>query len=201
MAGIREKKKARTRDEIFQVAIDLFSDKGYTQTTIEEIAEKAEVGVGTVYNYYGSKMGLLTEISARVTSDALEKGAVILERTDVAPEEIISDLLWIYMSQIFYFNPDLVRQLMAAAFLEPESIGVAFAKDDYRLMEQLGELLKSLQERGMIDRDLPLEKSVLVLYSSITLLVMAYIQKEKKKDEIRETLRDFVNLIFRSWKP
>jgi AcrR family transcriptional regulator len=200
MAGLREKKKARTKEEIFQVAIELFADKGYTQTTIEEIAEKAEVGVGTVYNYYGSKMGLLTEISAKITSEALEKGAAILERTEGSPEELISDLLLVYMSQIFYFNPDLVRQSMVAAFLEPESIGVAFAKDDYRLMGQLGELLKCLQERGMIDEDLPVEKSVLVLYSSLTLLVMAYIQKEIKKDEIKATIRDFVDLIFRSWK-
>ncbi len=53
--GLREKKAARTREQIIDAALDLFVAQGYEQTTIEQIAERAEVGTSTLYRYFASK--------------------------------------------------------------------------------------------------------------------------------------------------
>lgn len=53
--GLRELKAARTRDHIVDVAIELFIAHGYDQTTMEQIAEKAEVAPSTLYRYFTSK--------------------------------------------------------------------------------------------------------------------------------------------------
>ncbi|HEY0248498.1 MAG TPA: helix-turn-helix domain-containing protein [Gryllotalpicola sp.] len=53
--GLRETKVARTRAQIVDVAVNLFLEKGYDGTTMEEIAEQAEVGTTTLYRYFPSK--------------------------------------------------------------------------------------------------------------------------------------------------
>jgi AcrR family transcriptional regulator len=57
--GLRAKKVARTRENIIAVAIELFEADGYDQTTMEAIAEAAEVGTSTLYRYFQAKDSIL----------------------------------------------------------------------------------------------------------------------------------------------
>lgn len=58
--GLRERKKARTKLAIQEHAVRLFRDQGYAQTTIEQIAEAAEVSPSTVFRYFPTKEDLVT---------------------------------------------------------------------------------------------------------------------------------------------
>jgi AcrR family transcriptional regulator len=53
--GLRERKKAKTRAAIRQHALRLFREQGYTATTVEQIAEAAEVSPATFYRYFPTK--------------------------------------------------------------------------------------------------------------------------------------------------
>jgi AcrR family transcriptional regulator len=53
--GLRERKKARLRREISDVATRLFAKHGFEQVTLAQIAEAAEVSVKTIFNHFGSK--------------------------------------------------------------------------------------------------------------------------------------------------
>ncbi len=57
--GLRERKKARTRALIQQTALRLFREQGYDGTTVEQIAEAAEVSPSTVFNYFPTKPDLV----------------------------------------------------------------------------------------------------------------------------------------------
>jgi AcrR family transcriptional regulator len=56
---LRERKKRDTRRRIFRAAFELFSERGFDNTTVEEIAERADVGKGTVFNYFPQKTAFL----------------------------------------------------------------------------------------------------------------------------------------------
>lgn len=49
------RKKAATKEKIFQAAMELFLEHGYDKTTVEQIAEKADVAKGTFFNYFPTK--------------------------------------------------------------------------------------------------------------------------------------------------
>jgi len=58
----RAEKAAQTRDRIIEAARALFLDRGYATTTIDAIAERADVAVETVYSRFGNKATLLEAI-------------------------------------------------------------------------------------------------------------------------------------------
>jgi AcrR family transcriptional regulator len=53
--GLRERKRARTFNEIQREALRLFVAQGYEQTTIEQIAEAVEVSPSTIFRYFPTK--------------------------------------------------------------------------------------------------------------------------------------------------
>ncbi|MEN0024742.1 MAG: helix-turn-helix domain-containing protein [Microbacterium sp.] len=59
--GLREMKAARTRRQIAEVAVSAFIEHGYDETTMEQIAELAEIGTSTLYRYFPSKELLILE--------------------------------------------------------------------------------------------------------------------------------------------
>src|SRR5229473_4424773 len=59
--GLRERKKARTRQLIADTAARLFAERGYEQVAVSDVARAAEVSEQTVYNYFQTKEQLVID--------------------------------------------------------------------------------------------------------------------------------------------
>jgi AcrR family transcriptional regulator len=80
VAKRRKREHSVRRELIIETARQLFEDKGFESTTVEEIAAKAELGKGTIYSYFKSKEQIYVAI--------LENGLDILkERMEKALKE------------------------------------------------------------------------------------------------------------------
>lgn len=71
-------KRQRTQKAILGAALTLFDEKGWAGTTLEEIAQRAGIGVATLYNHYSTKASLLDPLARQLVEDIM---------TDVDAEE------------------------------------------------------------------------------------------------------------------
>jgi AcrR family transcriptional regulator len=80
--GLRERKKARTREALLEAAMERFSRQGFEGTTVEEIAEACEVSPRTFFRYFPTKEDVLFADAAGRRERLLE---VIAERPASEP--------------------------------------------------------------------------------------------------------------------
>ena len=94
--GLRAKKAEKTRKRILTEALQLFKRDGYEQTTMEVIADAAEVSPSTLYRYFPSKdLILLDPISgSRDFSAAFSRHAVNLSVEEALAEAILEWAKW-----------------------------------------------------------------------------------------------------------
>src|SRR5580704_10742209 len=55
----RERRRIETRERIYRAALRIFAQRGYLDTTVEDITEAADVGKGTFFNYFPTKEHVL----------------------------------------------------------------------------------------------------------------------------------------------
>ncbi len=91
--SLRERKKQRTADDLFEAAVTLFAARGYDDVSVEEICELAEVGRATFFRYYGTKAGLVAEFNRRLADRvtarlALQPDATATEQLFAMQDEL-----------------------------------------------------------------------------------------------------------------
>ena len=74
----KERERLFRRKEIIEASVELFATKGFNSTTLDEIAEAAEFGKGTLYNYFEGKQ----EIYTAIIEEVLENDLKIIKEAD-----------------------------------------------------------------------------------------------------------------------
>jgi AcrR family transcriptional regulator len=87
--GLRERKKARTRAAIQEHALRLFGDQGYAATTVEQIAEAADVSPSTFFRYFATK----EDVVLHDRYDPILIEAYRRQPTDVGPVRALRNVL------------------------------------------------------------------------------------------------------------
>jgi AcrR family transcriptional regulator len=91
--GRRERHKLEVYRRIRDAAVVLFRRQGYEATTVEQIAERADVAKGTVFNYFPAKEALLQALSADLHAKLLEEVGTSESWSGSAREQIARLLL------------------------------------------------------------------------------------------------------------
>lgn len=115
MSSLREAQKKLTRDMIVECALELFTEKGYAPTTIDEIAAAAGTTRATFYAYYPSRADLMRDFMARVNAvldraDAPGSGSTAPDLVDVVRAgELAGILAWLESRAVLWpvFRPYL----------------------------------------------------------------------------------------------
>lgn len=107
----RERKKEETRSRIFEVAVELFRSKGFEETTVDEITEKADVARGTFFNYFPRKESVLAWLSESRLIEEEERSADILASPRPAREKLVE--LFLNAGSAYEEDRDLSRFVFA----------------------------------------------------------------------------------------
>jgi AcrR family transcriptional regulator len=128
--GLRERKKARTREAIIDAALDLFERNGYDATTVEDIAAAADVSPRTFFRYFESKLDLIMArsgtkhanlgplVAARPANEGVLEAVRQVMRSEL--EEQLADPLVVREFQVMLNTPSL-RTMAREHFYEEEA--------------------------------------------------------------------------------
>ncbi len=144
----RERKKQETRERILSVAREMLISRGYGATTLEEIAETADVAKATFYNYFPNKDDLLRQIAA------IEVEAVDLQMAQETDRHS-SPLAAICRSQELTFSESspvlqVIRRILLEDIMHPEKIPLPLIEKGNMLID----LVRQSQEQGELRSDL-----------------------------------------------
>jgi len=94
MSGPKFRRRAHARpDEVLDAALDLFIDKGFAATRVEDIARAAGISKGAVYLYFPSKEALLEALVRRAVLPIAESAMGAVTGFDGDPRQAISAAL------------------------------------------------------------------------------------------------------------
>ncbi len=114
----REREKLRQRQEMLATGLDLFSQKGYHNVSMHEVAEKAEFAIGTIYKFFQNKEDLYKTIVLERCDDFEDTLTQALEQSDDDVEKLRHYVRT--RVELFRSNLPFVRLFLA------ESKGVSF---------------------------------------------------------------------------
>ncbi len=143
--GLRERKKAKTRALIQQVALRLFRDQGYAATSIEGIAEAAEVSTTTVFRYFPTKPDLLIydDLDARLIE------AVHAQPADLSVVQVLRNAVRSVFGEMTEHDMDTQRERDQLMWREPEVRAAMLAE----LIRTLREAVQLVAERTGLPAD------------------------------------------------
>src|SRR5215470_14525084 len=151
----RERKKAAVRRRIIETAVDLFGRHGLDGVTVEHIADVADLGKGTIYNYFQTKEDIVVaymvekerEVQARIAHLAESKGRM-------------ASILAAYIQLQFRLKRPyhaFVRVFLAQMCLRTEQFLPYMVEMQKLIDPNLEALFHGLKKRGLIrgDVDVP----------------------------------------------
>ncbi len=188
--GRRERRRAETREKLYQAAMRLFAERGFFQTTTEAITEAADLGQGTFFNYFPTKEHVLTVLSEK----QIEK--VLAARQEAAAEkssikEVVHQLMHTVAREPGQ-SPALTRGLLTA-FVSHEAVRELLSETMARGREIAAEIIEFGQKRGEIRRDRQAMDLAMAFQRGVlgTLLLWAMRPKGSLNTWLDETFKDF----------
>ena len=189
--GLRDRQKLERERRIVKAAEKLFARKGYAEVAMEDVAARAGLAVGTIYNYFPSKSALLLAIVRRETESMLARGRKILDdppRDAVAAACAFTE---IFLEDFTRDDRRLWRELFGAAIADPSVVGRRLFEGDAQLVSQLASLLERYRNSmAILASDIEPMPAATVLYGVCFTWMTAYLMNDSISAEmVRNEIR------------
>lgn len=199
MKGKRESQKRELRERILAASKEVFEENGCRRSTMQEIAQRAHVGLGTAYNYFASK----EELFLLSIAEGLFLGSGDAALPDL--EGDVVDHVFEYTKRLLIgierYGKDTWREVVTALFATQPTNGDLFMRmmnADLWMVEGLKRLLLDLQRRGSLPAEVDVDVAAEVAYSSVvSQLVWYFFDGDMTFGDLLEKVRVQMAFVFR----
>jgi AcrR family transcriptional regulator len=190
LPGRRERRKAETREKLFRIAMRLFAERGFFETTTENITAAADVGEGTFFNYFPSKQHILTMLSEK----QIEK-VITAHREAETGKVSIRQVLHQLMNAIAQEpgrTPALTRSLFTA-FISNDEVRELVRNTMARGRGYIAKIIAAGQRRGEVRPERDAAALAMAFQRNVlgTLLLWSMQPKDDLEVWLEETFKDF----------
>jgi AcrR family transcriptional regulator len=187
--GRRERKAAETRLKLFRRAMQLFAERGFSNVTVEDITEAADVGKGTFFNYFKSKdhvLSVMAEIQLGKVREALDAA----EAGKRSIRSVLHDL-FIRVTEEPGRSPELARTILTSFLSSTIRDLLAQNMADGRRMA--ARIMDLGQQRGELDPLLKTEQMALQLQQTFlgTMLMWSLRGEPKLQTAVENSFQHF----------
>jgi AcrR family transcriptional regulator len=199
MAVFREEKKRRHRERVYKSALELFDSKGFSATTMKEISERAELAVGTLYNYFPSKNALLMGIFEKKIEEIRlgpMRNIAAVFRKESNPRVIVETIFRMAMDSFFILNKRNWNEAMSAFFSVRKDVekGISLDMESIRMIEGI---VRLMQKRGLIEPRFSSYSIAFNFYSILAIQFMSYIFiPQTTKEDFFKGVSEQLELVF-----
>lgn len=187
MSGKREHNKRKNRQAILDAAQQLFIQRGFEDTRIDDLAHSAGIGKGTVYSYFASKEAILLELIADLRINIHQQFA---DTNDIeAP--VTNQLLTLFMCQFDFVenNPELARIMFRESMFPDKKTVEQRNQVDVDYLNAVTDILHQGQQRGELRNDVDLFTCTLQVYSNyLTIISGWFIGYSRDHTEVHDSL-------------
>jgi AcrR family transcriptional regulator len=166
---------------------------------MEAIAEKAEVSIGTIYNYYQNKGDVLLAIVAMEVELVLKQGAAVIENPPLHVGDAMDTLTGVFIDDaLIFINKELWRLAMSITIQQPLSpFGLTYMELDNALMEQTCALVVKLQSLGLVHAHIDAVSVGELLFNSANNMFINYVKTDSMQLlDLRNMIRRQNRLVF-----
>ncbi len=189
--GRRERKRLAVHQQLLECAEKLFLDRGVSGTTVEDIAEAADVARQTVFNHFPYKEALALEISANGVQKVSHQAHALLESGSSALQVLRRVSQWLLEEAI---QQGEIATVAAQELLHTDPERALRAEDQIPLIHLIEALLLQACEERTMRNDLPVKTMAEVL-SRVLVTTIARIAITSR-DEIRHELDICFEIVF-----
>ena len=198
--SLRQLKKEKTTRAILAAASARFTADGIDAAKMEVIAADAEVSVGTLYNYFGSKQSLLIALFENEVGEMLEAGGEAVS-DDVDPMVAVTHLFNAYLDVMVATDTELLKEVLRFSLGGGEAVQ-ELARLDGQLLTQLSGVLTVHRDAGRLSAEFAIDDAVFVLYSVlITELLMHLSLDGFAQADLIDSVARRVELVFKGINP
>lgn len=167
---LRERNRQKIRDRIITAAAELFGSGGYTQTTMDTIAEKAEISRATLFNYFPTKDALLIPFAVEIFQHQIQPRLTAYLASTPSTLDAFR-FLFTDIQQYVFALPG-IDQAFQRAIMQPQSLDHSDTVYEAGFIESVVNILRYGQAHGEVRTDIPLDQQsryIAALYISIFL--------------------------------
>jgi Transcriptional regulator len=196
MTSLREMKKEKTKKRIQAISLQLFEISGYEKTTMEKIAFEAEIGVGTLYNYFPSKVDLLFSIIEGNMEAYISELEEIIN-SEMTLQEALQEFFNIYLKSFTTYGKNVWRDLLREVLFREQNGYVKIKEIDQNFIDQLYQLFcKRVTKIVSINTEEKLAAASRALYSLLGFNIIYFVSNNTvSSHEMLGTLMEQANLI------
>ncbi len=144
-------KRIERKQSIIQAAIEVFGEKNFANSTISEIAAKANVAEGTIYQYFKNKEDLFFSIPLEKSMEFSRELELHLQGIRGASNKI-SKFIWYYL-HFFTKNPGYGRTLLLEMRVSKNFVKTTAYKSFRPVTDGILEIIKEGQREGVVRGD------------------------------------------------
>ena len=200
--SLRERQKRKSREEMLATALKLFSERGFEQTTMNDIAAEVMVGTATLFRYFSSKIGILAALVMKDVEEALNDGWKVVNNPPDSPQDGARELL---LASIAFIDKPSKKIRSAKINWSGVHTGIREIDEvvewsDAEARKQILELLRHYRDRGKILADCPLEDLAEIIFAIFNQYYIEYslAYDGRRKSKHRKLIR-LVYLAMQSW--